>query len=336
MMTIPRSTSPLTYVSTARRLWHGTAVTLTLASLLAVTAVQAQEATAPAGIDVVEVEGGLVRGAATDVEGVQVFKGIPYAGSTDAENRFRAPQPVEPWDGIRVADTWPDQVMQDVNLNPVGGFWGDEFYYDPAFMPPASEDGLGLNVWTPARSADEKLPVYVWIHGGGNDHGYASEIEFYASRLAAKGIIVVPVQYRVGPRLPGARRTRRREPGRRLRQLRAARPRRGPALGPRQRRGLRRRPRPGHPRWSVCRRRQHRDAAPQSAGQGALPSRGHREHRKQPAPVQVPDARRAEGGERCGHRGGLRQADEPPRPAGASGGGVHRPRGRGHEPLLRA
>lgn len=66
------------------------------------------------------------------------------------------------------------------------------------FLPKASESGLNLNVWTPAKSTKAKLPVYVWIHGGANHHGYASEMEFYASKLAAKGIIVVSVQYRLG------------------------------------------------------------------------------------------------------------------------------------------
>jgi para-nitrobenzyl esterase len=156
---------------------------------------QAQTATS---VETVKIEGGLVRGVGTDVPAVQVFKGLPFAGPTGGENRFRPPQPVQPWDGVRVADSWGDQVLQDINGNPVGTFWGDEFYYDPAFMPKASENGLNLNVWTPAKTTDEKLPVYVWIHGGGNHHGYASEIEFYASKLAAKGIIVVALQYRTG------------------------------------------------------------------------------------------------------------------------------------------
>ena len=56
------------------------------------------------GITTVPEEGGLVRGVATDVPGVQVFKGIPFAATTGGENRFRAPQPVVPWEGVRVAD----------------------------------------------------------------------------------------------------------------------------------------------------------------------------------------------------------------------------------------
>jgi len=150
-------------------------------------------------VEVVKIAGGQVRGVATDVAGVQVFKGLPYAGPTGGEARFAPPGPVVPWEGVKLADSWGDQVMQDANLNPPGGFWGDEFYWDAAFMPKASENGLNLNVFTPAKDSGDKLPVYVWIHGGGNDHGYASEMEFWASKLAAKGVIVVPVQYRVGP-----------------------------------------------------------------------------------------------------------------------------------------
>ena len=150
-------------------------------------------------IDVVSVTGGKVQGVTSDIPGVQVFKGIPFAGPTGGNDRFRPPQPVVPWTGVKRADSWGDAVLQDMQLNPVGTFWGDEFYYDPAFTPRASENGLNLNVFTAAKDAADKLPVYVWIHGGGNNHGHASEMEFWATKLAAKGIIVVPVQYRTGP-----------------------------------------------------------------------------------------------------------------------------------------
>jgi para-nitrobenzyl esterase len=153
---------------------------------------------AASGIGVVTTEGGKVSGVDTDVPGVEVFKGIPFAGPTGGDNRFKPPPPVVNWDGVKKADTWGDQALQDVHTNPTGAFWGDEFYFDPDFLPRASENGLNLNVWSPARSPKAKLPVYVWIHGGANHHGYASEMEFYASKLAAKGIIVVSVQYRLG------------------------------------------------------------------------------------------------------------------------------------------
>ena len=150
-------------------------------------------------VDVVTVEGGQVQGVETDVEGVQVFKGIPFAADTSGENRWKAPQPVEAWEGVKVCDTWGDQVMQQPasELNPVGSFWGDEFYFDESYDPAISENGLNLNLYTPAQSTDDNLPVLVYIHGGGNNHGNASEMEFNAAKLAEKGIIVVEVQYRV-------------------------------------------------------------------------------------------------------------------------------------------
>lgn len=163
----------------------------------------AQEAAAEdvqgAAVDIVDVEGGQVQGVAADVEGVQIFKGIPYAADTSGENRWKAPQPVEGWEGVKVCDTWGDQAMQQPasELNPVGGFWGDEFYFDESYDPAISENGLNLNVYTPAQTTEDNLPVLVYIHGGGNNHGHASEMEFNAAKLASKGIIVVTVQYRV-------------------------------------------------------------------------------------------------------------------------------------------
>ncbi|MDO4453090.1 MAG: carboxylesterase family protein [Eubacteriales bacterium] len=150
-------------------------------------------------VDIVTVEGGQIQGVESDTEGVKVFKGIPFAADTSGENRWKAPQAVETWDDVKVCDTWGDQAMQKsaAELNPVGGFWGDEFYFDEAYNPKISEDGLNLNVYTPAKSTDENLPVLVYIHGGGNNHGHASEMEFNASKLAEKGIVVVCVQYRV-------------------------------------------------------------------------------------------------------------------------------------------
>lgn len=149
-------------------------------------------------IGVVSVEGGQVMGVGTDVNGVQVFKGIPFADSTGGANQWKAPQPVKSWSSIKVCDTWGDRVMQLTNTMPKGTFWGDEFYFNNAFTPNTSDSGLNLNVWTPARATSDKLPVVVWIHGGGNTSGNGSELEFYASKLAEKGIIVVDLQYRLG------------------------------------------------------------------------------------------------------------------------------------------
>lgn len=177
--------------ATAKRLG-----TLALLLMLSAAPVFAQDA-GPLGI--LSITGGQVQGVPTDVDGVTVLKGIPYAGPQGGDNRFAAPTPVVPWDGVKIADTWPDRSMHWSGINPVGEFYGDEFYYDEAWIPPLSEDGASLNIFTPANSSGEALPVYFWIHGGANAHGYASEIEFWASKLAEKGIVVVLAQYRLGP-----------------------------------------------------------------------------------------------------------------------------------------
>lgn len=170
-----------------------------MAALLAM--VSGNSITAWAGeSEAITIEGGQVQGVPSDTDGVQVFKGIPYAADTSGENRWKAPQDAEKWEGIKVCDTWGDQSMQKSSqeLNPVGGFWGDEFYFDDSYNPPISENGLNLNVYTPAKTQEDKLPVLVYIHGGGNNHGNASEMEFNAAKLAEKGIVVVSVQYRLG------------------------------------------------------------------------------------------------------------------------------------------
>lgn len=87
---------------------------------------------------IVTIESGKIQGVSTDVAGVRVFKGIPFAADTAGENRFRGSQPVEPWSGVRIADTWGDRAMQWADSNPVGSFYGDEFYYADEFMSPIS------------------------------------------------------------------------------------------------------------------------------------------------------------------------------------------------------
>lgn len=182
-----------------RKRFLATMISLTMTASMFAGMTMTTFATAADAVETVEVEGGQVQGVASDTEGVQVFKGIPFAADTSGENRWKAPQAVESWDGVKVCDTWGDQAMQKsaAELNPVGGFWGDEFYFDEAYNPAISENGLNLNIYTPAKTADENLPVLVYIHGGGNNHGNASEMEFNASKLAEKGIVVVCVQYRV-------------------------------------------------------------------------------------------------------------------------------------------
>ncbi len=152
---------------------------------------------------IVKTQYGAVSGIASDTEGVVLFKGIPVGADTTGQNRFREPQPAASWEGVRVCDTWPDRFLQELAGREPGSFWGDEFYYDEYHNPGNSENGLAVNVFAPEKCCGESaektepLPVFVYIHGGGFSAGYASEVEFNASHLAAQGVVVVLLQYRL-------------------------------------------------------------------------------------------------------------------------------------------
>lgn len=144
---------------------------------------------------IVTTENGVVRGIEAADPRITAFKGIPFAAPPVGENRWRAPQPAENWDGILDCSRFKNISMQDTP-----GLGTDiycrEWHVDPEI--PMGEDCLYLNVWTPAKSADEKLPVLVWYFGGGLQWGYPSEMEFDGERMARRGIIVVSVNYRLG------------------------------------------------------------------------------------------------------------------------------------------
>lgn len=102
----------------------------------------------------VRVEGGYVSGITNNQDKISVFKGIPYAAPPVSNLRWKAPQPVIPWDGVQKADSFGNACAQNTML--FHPYYKKEFHMDPN---PMSEDCLYLNVWTPAESADEKLPV---------------------------------------------------------------------------------------------------------------------------------------------------------------------------------
>jgi len=136
--------------------------------------------------DVVKVDGGQVAG--TSVDGVRVFKGIPFAAPPIGDLRWKAPQPVVAWPGVKSADTFGPQCMQTPYPE------GSPYATAPA---PTSEDCLYLNVYTAAKSGDRR-PVMVWIHGGAWTRGSGSTPTYNGSTLAKKGVIVVTVNYRLG------------------------------------------------------------------------------------------------------------------------------------------
>lgn len=137
---------------------------------------------------------GVVRGLPAADPRITSFKGIPFAAPPVGENRWRAPQPLKPWEGVLEAYAFaPISVQNTPGLS--DGLYDREWHVDPEI--PMDEDCLYLNIWTPAKRADEKLPVLVWYFGGGLQWGYTAEMEFDGERLARRGIIVVSVNYRL-------------------------------------------------------------------------------------------------------------------------------------------
>src|ERR1700733_3074289 len=135
----------------------------------------------------VRTEAGLVAGTHSADGKVVIFKGIPFAAPPVGELRWKEPQPVSPWKGVSKATEFGARCMQAL------------IYEDMVFRDAGpSEDCLYLNVWTPGVSAKTKLPVMVWIYGGGFQAGATSEPRQDGEHLAHKGVVVVSMNYRLG------------------------------------------------------------------------------------------------------------------------------------------
>jgi len=127
----------------------------------------------------VKVEEGLVQGTSED--GLTVYKGIPFAAPPIGNLRWQAPKPAAKWEGVKQADKFAPGPIQGGN-------------------PPSgkSEDCLYLNIWTPAKFSKDRIPVLVWIYGGGFNAGSTSEANYSGEMLARKGVVLVSIAYRVG------------------------------------------------------------------------------------------------------------------------------------------
>ena len=145
-------------------------------------------------MDQIKTKKGSIHGLS--MKGYSLFLGIPYAKAPIGPLRWRPPQEVDPWENVYEATRYPNRSMQDEYTNP---FYDKEFYDDPQRNTPFSEDSLYLNVWTPASSPDEKLPVAFWIHGGAYLGGYGHEKPFDGKAFCDRGVILVTINYRVGP-----------------------------------------------------------------------------------------------------------------------------------------
>jgi para-nitrobenzyl esterase len=147
--------------------------------------IAAAQLTSAAVAQQVLTESGTISGI--HANGLSIYKGIPFAAPPVGDLRWRPPVHAASWTGTRKADAFAPACMQ-VGVSMPG-----------ETAPTVSEDCLYLNVWNPAKTATEHLPVIVWIYGGGYINGSAAMPLYWGDRLAQKGIIVVTIAYRLGP-----------------------------------------------------------------------------------------------------------------------------------------
>jgi len=133
----------------------------------------------------IAIDSGLISGTVVN-DGIRVFKGIPFAAPPVGANRWRPPQAVERWNGVRACVEFGPACPQSDALERRYGIK----------LPPMSEDCLYLNIYAPPAKAEQKLPVMVWIHGGGFSTGNSSSYD--GENLARLGAVVVTINYRVG------------------------------------------------------------------------------------------------------------------------------------------
>ena len=244
--------------------------------------------------------------------GVRAFKGIPFGAPPVGELRWKEPQPVAKWDGVRKAEQFGNVCVQPSQPNRMP----NNVTVDLPDSPKMSEDCLYLNVWTSANRASDRRPVMVWIFGGAYTEGGGFE----------------PAQRRREPREEGRRARHVQLPPRRVRLLLAPRadegvgPQRvgqpgagrhdrGAAVGEDEHRGLRRRPEQRHDLRRVRRRGHGRRAGRIAGGEGPVPPRDRRERRvdgARPGADDAAGARRAGGQLSLAGRGGRGRGDGPP------------------------
>lgn len=141
--------------------------------------------TAHAAITQAQTTAGAVRGEA--INGIGEFKGIPFAAAPVGDLRWKAPQPIAPWQGVRQTVAFGPACMQGPILAQMGS------------TAAQSEDCLYIDVWTPAHTPADKLPVIAWIYGGGFNSGATSVPMYDGANFAHQGVVLVSLSYRVGP-----------------------------------------------------------------------------------------------------------------------------------------
>lgn len=152
-------------------------------------------------IGIVQTQFGKMKGIdlADPYQEITVFKGVPYAAPPVGALRWKPPVDPDPWEGVKLCEhpgPASYQIFVHKNIESASLIGGDEYFFDG--FPEKSEDCLYINIFTGARAAGEKRPVFLWFHGGGLTNGCPYEIEYDGSELARKGIVVVQVGQRLG------------------------------------------------------------------------------------------------------------------------------------------
>lgn len=139
-------------------------------------------------LDIIHTQSGELRGKVLN-SGVKAWLGVPYAQAPVRERRWQAPQPIS-WQGVYNADRYAPQCIQPLRASNINHYFGHEA---------TSEDCLYMNIWAPAKvKKSEKLPVVVWIHGGGFTIGSPSMPNYGGENIVKKGVIYVSLAYRLG------------------------------------------------------------------------------------------------------------------------------------------
>lgn len=142
---------------------------------------------------IVKTVNGKIQGTSNADKTVRIFKGIPFAAPPVGDLRWKTPQPVTNWKGIKQCTAFSASPIQ--NKPQPFYCWSEEFIAQPE---PLSEDCLYLNVWTSAQSKKEKQAVFVWIYGGGLSSGSANCAIYDGEEMAKKGVVFISINYRVG------------------------------------------------------------------------------------------------------------------------------------------
>jgi para-nitrobenzyl esterase len=150
-------------------------------------------------IDTIKAQAPVVKTVNGSVSGISlgeinIFRGIPFASPPVGALRWKAPQPVANWSGVRKCVSFSASPVQPKPVPFL--YWTEEFIAPPE---PLSEDCLYLNVWTGAKNDTERKPVFVWIYGGGLSSGSAACAIYDGEEMAKRGIVFVSINYRVGP-----------------------------------------------------------------------------------------------------------------------------------------